>query len=95
MRLYERLNLRTSNGVAEYRCDCFGATMKYQWLARCEANAEDTVRYRLCAFFSHIPPYIRTGAPLGHTPYLAGGPAGPGRSPGRFFERFLGNFKQN
>ena len=21
----------------------------------CEANAEDTVRYRLCAFFSHIP----------------------------------------
>ena len=68
MRLYERLNLRTSNGVAEYRCDCFGATMKYQWLARCEANAEDTVRYRLCAFFrtSRIPKCARTKCTGGH-----------------------------
>ena len=40
-------------------------------------------------------PYIRTGAPLGHTPYLAGGPAGPGRSPGRFFNDFKAILKQN
>ena len=75
MRLYERLNLRTSNGVAEYRCDCFGATMKYQWLARCEANAEDTVRYRLCAFFSHIP-YSQVCAHEVHGWALESGKAG-------------------
>ena len=38
---------------------------------------------------------MSTAAPLGHTPYLTGGPAGPGRSPGRFFYDFKAILKQN
>ena len=44
---------------------------------------------------SHTRPYYRTAAPLGHTPYLAGGQRVRGAAPGDFFTILRAILKQN